>query len=64
MAQLKAPPELNSSGNVDDTGRRFNQPFTLHLRAMGISKKGNRQKEALFLTLAGSEALGVLNSFQ
>lgn len=34
------------------------------MQAMGTSKKEDRQKAALFLTITGSEAPHLLNSFQ
>lgn len=62
MDQVKVPTELKLFGNVGSG--RFKHHFTLDLQAMGASKKENIPKLALFLTIAGSEAPDVFNSFQ
>lgn len=55
---------MKLSGNVEDHWRRFKQRFTLYLTAIGATEKTEEQKIALFLTIAGPEALDVFNSFQ
>lgn len=64
MEQLKPPTELKLTGNVEDHWRRFKQCFTLYLTAIGATEKTDEQRIALFLTIAGPEALDVFNSFQ
>ena len=63
MNQLKAPTELRLSGNVQDNWNKFKQRFELYLTATGMSDKPEQRKVALFLTMAGPEALEVYNTF-
>ena len=63
MNQLKAPTELRLSGNVQDNWNKFKQRFELYLTATGMSDKPEQRKVALFLTIAGPEALEVYNTF-
>lgn len=64
MEQLKPPTELKFTGNVEEQWRRFKQRFTLYLTAIGAAEKDGEQKIALLLTVAGTEAIDVFNSFQ
>lgn len=64
MDKLKPPTELKLTGNVEDQWRRFKQRFSLYLQAIGADEEDDERKVALFLTVAGSDAIDVFNSFQ
>ena len=64
MEQIKPPAELKLTGNVEEQWRRFKQRFTLYLTAIGATEKDDKQKIALLLTVAGTEAIDLFNSFQ
>ena len=64
MDQLKPPSELKFSGRVADNWKRFKQVFGLYFLAIGADSKLDTQKIAIFLTVAGNEAVYVYNTFQ
>lgn len=61
---LVPPEELHMNGNLEETWPVFKQRFLLYLKATGAATWPGGQKVALFLTVAGPQALQVYNSFQ
>lgn len=64
MALLVPPEDLQINGPLEDVWPLFKQRFLLYLKATGASQWPNDQKVALFLTIAGPDALQLYNSFQ
>ncbi|KAM9391625.1 chaperone Ric-8A [Pholidichthys leucotaenia] len=52
------------TGNVEEQWKRFKQRFSLYITAIGAADKSGKQKGALFLTVAGSDAIDVFSSLQ
>ena len=63
MDQLRPPSELKLSGKVAENWRRFKQGFELYMSAINADEKPEKQKIAIFLTVAGQEAIDVFNTF-
>ena len=63
MDQIKPPSHLQCTGNVGESWRRFIQAFELYLMAIGADSKSDKQRIAIFLTVAGQEALEIYNTF-
>ena len=63
MEQIPPPSSLILSGNVDMNWKRFKQRFQLYLQAIGGDDKSDSQKIAMLLTVAGSSAIEVYNTF-
>lgn len=64
MALLVPPEDLKMNGDLEETWPLFKQRFLLYMKATGAAQWPSDQKVALFLTVAGPEALQVYNSFQ
>lgn len=64
MEQPRTPTPLSFSRNAPESWRRFRQEFDLFMKANGATKKDGEQKVAIFLNIAGSEALDVFNCLQ
>ncbi|XP_049272080.1 uncharacterized protein LOC125758679 [Rhipicephalus sanguineus] len=66
MDLLKAPPPLQLTGNLSENWRRFRQKFDLYLQATTTKEhpRSEAAKAALLLSVAGDEALDVLNTFK
>lgn len=52
------------NGDLEDVWPLFKQRFLLYLKATGAAQWPSDQKVALFLTIAGPDALQLYNSFQ
>lgn len=63
MEQPKPPNKLRLIDNVEDWWRWLKRYFTLYPTTIRATQKDNKQKIAL-LTLAGTEAIDIFNSFQ
>ena len=64
MDKLDPPKGLSLEGNPAENLKWFIQRFDLYLLATGKVNKPDDQKTALFLTLAGDDALRVYNTFE
>ena len=62
MDQIKPPSDLQCTGNVGESWRRFIQAFELNLMAIAADYKSDKQRIAIFLTMAGQEALEIYNT--
>ncbi|KAM7307862.1 uncharacterized protein ISCGN_011498 [Ixodes scapularis] len=64
MEGLRPPDGLLLSGNVADNWRKFKQRLELYLAATEPAKARNdKQKAAIFLHVAGAEAIEIFNTF-
>ena len=64
MAKNLRPPEkLILEGNLKENFRRFRQQFDLYMTATGLSEKDDAIKSSTLLTIIGSEALEIYNTF-
>lgn len=63
MESVKPPEPLNWTGNVDCEWRTFKQRFNLYLQALGLDNKPDARKIALLVTVAGPQAVEVINTF-
>ncbi|KAL6487668.1 hypothetical protein MHYP_G00042940 [Metynnis hypsauchen] len=64
MEGLKPPAGLDLlHGNLSENWRRFQQRFELYLAAVGGASKPAKVQSALFLHVAGEEAVEVYNTF-
>ena len=61
MEQLQQPEALVLHGNLAENWRRWKQRFTIYKMAMGKTATSNEVKSAIFLHLAGPDALDVFN---
>lgn len=64
MNSLKPPAELRLTGNLEENWRRFKQRLDIYLKATGYALKPDDEKAALFLHVAGEEALEIYNTFE
>ena len=62
MYQIRPPSELKLTGNISESWKSFDQRFSLYMQAVGADDKSDKQKIAIFLTVAGQEALEVYNT--
>ena len=60
---FQPPTALEFVGNVAANWKVFKQRFELYLEAVGKTTATDRTKVAIFLTVAGEEALSVYNTF-
>ena len=63
MDQIKPPGHLQCTGNVGESWRRFIQALELYLMTIAADSKSDEQRIAIFLTVAGQEALEIYNTF-
>lgn len=63
MDAIKPPAALKLTGNLDANWRTFKQQFELYLAAIDVEESAQKRKVALLLTLAGTEAIEVYNTF-
>lgn len=63
MESVKLPDPLNWTGNEDCQWQTFKQRFTSYLQAVGLDAKPDARRIALFLTVAGPQAVEVFNTF-
>lgn len=63
MDAIKPPGSLKLTGNLDTNWRSFKQQFELYIAAIGASETASKRKVALLLTVAGTEAIEVYNTF-
>ena len=63
MDSLKPPGTLKLTGNLDANWKTFKQQFELYLTTIGVSETSNKRKIALLLSVAGTEAIEVYNTF-
>ena len=66
MERFRPPPKLDFSGNISDISanwERFIDRFHLYLYAIGKCDASHAFKNAIFLTVAGREALRIYNTF-
>ena len=61
MDAIKPPGTLKLTGNLHANWKTFKQQ--LYLAAIGASETSNERKIALLLTVAGTEAIEVYNTF-
>ena len=59
---IPIPECLSFEGNVTENWKRFKQRFDLYDKATENKKRNDEQKVALFLTIAGQEAVDVFNT--
>ena len=64
MDKFQPSSRLELSGNVATNWRRFSQQFNLYLVAIEKSTASDDTKNAILLTIAGTEAIDVFNTFQ
>jgi hypothetical protein len=64
MEKIERPANLSMKGNVAASWKKFKQHFELYLLATGLSDKADARKIALLLTVAGTEAIEVYNTFE
>lgn len=62
-AELSTPAPLDLNGNVSDNWRKFIQRFRIYLQATEKDKKPSALQTAVFLHIAGEEAMEVYNTF-
>lgn len=60
--QFQLPEPLSLQGNIAENWRRWKQRFELYMVASEKNEKSNEVKAAIFLHLAGPEALEVFNT--
>ena len=60
---IKPPGTLKLTENLNANWKTFKQQFELYLAAIGVSETSNKRKIALLLTVAGTEAIEVYNTF-
>ena len=63
MEHLRPPSNMKFEGNVADNWRRWEQQFTVYMRAAEVSQKPPATQVAILLHCAGPEALEVYNTF-
>ena len=63
MDKFQPPPTLDLTGNIAENWKKFIQRFRLYLEAIEKSTASHTTKTAILLTVAGSEALDVYNTF-
>lgn len=63
MDALKPPGQLKLTGNVDANWKAFKQQFLLYLSAVGVDRRADERKIAMLLTVAGTDAIEVFNTF-
>ena len=63
MEHLRPPSHMKFEGNVADNWRRWEQQFTVYMRAAEVSQKPPATQVAIILHCAGPEALEVYNTF-
>ena len=61
--EMSAPSPLDLNGNVSDNWRKFLQRFKIYLLATEKDQKPVAQQTAIFLHVAGEEAMEVYNTF-
>lgn len=61
---LKLPPELNVSGNLEVNWKTWYQRFTNYMLATEKSSKNNEAKIAILLTLIGDDGVNIYNTFK
>ena len=61
--ELQQPAELDLSSNVADNWKKFKQRFEFYIEAIGKGDASHKLKNAIFLTVAGGEALDLYNVF-
>lgn len=64
MDKIELPKGLSLQGNLADNYKWFLQRFDLYMLATGKTNKPDNQKTALFLTIAGEDALRLYNTFK
>ena len=64
MDKIDLPKGLSLQGNLADNYKWFVQRFDLYMLATGKNSKPDNQKTALFLTIAGEDALRLYNTFK
>lgn len=64
METLLPPDRLVLSDNAAENWRRFKQRIQLYFKATGEDSKPSAEKAAVFLHVAGHEAIEVYNTFQ
>ena len=63
MEQFQVPEILSFQGNMAENWRRWKQRFKIYMTATGKNTKSDEVKSAIFLHLAGPEALEIFNTF-
>ncbi|UYV72008.1 hypothetical protein LAZ67_9001538 [Cordylochernes scorpioides] len=61
---LKSPKELEILGNLSENWKRFKQRFEIYLEASGLNEKKDKTKTAIFLNMAGENAIDIYNNFK
>ncbi|UYV65920.1 hypothetical protein LAZ67_3005893 [Cordylochernes scorpioides] len=61
---LKSPKELEILGNVSENWKRIKQRFEIYLEASGLNEKKDKTKTAIFLNIAGENAIDIYNNFK
>ena len=61
--EMSAPCSLDLNGNVSDNWRKFLQRFKIYILATEKDQKPVAQQTAIFLHVAGEEAMEVYNTF-
>ncbi|UYV68079.1 hypothetical protein LAZ67_5002987 [Cordylochernes scorpioides] len=61
---LKSPKELEILGNLSENWKRFKQRFEIYLEASGLNEKKDNTKTAIFLNIAGENAIDIYNNFK
>ena len=64
MDVIKPPEPLKLTGNIDYAWKLFKQAFQLYLTATGANDKSGERKVALLLTIAGTQAIAIFNTFK
>ena len=60
---LPPPPPLDLTGDVAGNWKKFDQKLELYLQATGKDAANNKTKTAILLTVGGTEAIELYNTF-
>ncbi|UYV80099.1 hypothetical protein LAZ67_18001683 [Cordylochernes scorpioides] len=64
IMDLESPKELEILGNLSENWKRFKQRFEIFLEASGLNEKTDRTKTAIFLNIAGENAIDIYDNFK
>jgi hypothetical protein len=63
MDQIKPPNELVLDESAGENWKRFKQRFEFYIQAIGATEEDDKRKIAILLSVAGSDAFDVYNTF-
>jgi hypothetical protein len=58
------PPSMDFSLNIADNWRKFRQRFELYIDETGLSKKTEKRKTSVLLSIIGAECTDIYNTFE